>query len=101
MKKTLTEHYGPTRDDILKALGAVSEIEYNKMWRSLDGKTKEINELVQKVHILEKRLEVSEKEHYRTLERLRIATKALKKYESAAGWGREAFLALKEMEGVK
>ena len=47
----------------------------------------EYNELVQKMHILEKKLE--------------IATKALKKYESAAGWGREAFLALKEMEGIK
>ena len=38
----------------------------------------ENNELVQKMHILEKRLEVSEKEHYRTLEQLRIATNALK-----------------------
>ena len=33
--------------------------------------------------------------------KLEIATRALKKYESATGWGREAFLALKEMEGVK
>ena len=39
----------------------------------------EYNELV--LHILEKRLEVSEKEHYRTLEQLRIATKALKELE--------------------
>ena len=49
---------------------------------------------------------VDEKEEYvRKIERLEkkleLATKALKKYESAAGWGREAFLALKEMEGVK
>ena len=34
-------------------------------------------------------------------EKLEIATKALKKYESAAGYGREAFLALKEIEEVK
>ena len=33
--------------------------------------------------------------------KLEIATRALKKYESATGWGREVFLALKEMEGVK
>lgn len=32
---------------------------------------------------LEKHLEVSEKEHYRTLERLRIATKALNKCQEA------------------
>lgn len=32
---------------------------------------------------LEKRLELSEKEHYRTLEQLRIATMALKKYQEA------------------
>ena len=52
--------------------------------------TKQYNELceeIKKNNILEKQLE--------------FAKKALKKYESAAGWGREAFLALKEMEGVK
>ncbi len=48
---------------------------------------KRIDELVSKTEQLEKKLEIS--------------TKALKKYESASGWGREAFLALKEMEGVK
>lgn len=47
----------------------------------------EYNELATKCNQLQKRLA--------------IATKALEKYESVAGWGREAFLALKEMEGAK
>lgn len=61
---------------------------------------------------LEKRLEVSENEHYRTLEQLRIATKALKEYKEdyfiTTYGGRLvnpypgiARKALKEMEGVK
>lgn len=104
MTTIIPKHYSPTRDDILKALGAVSETEYNEMWHSLDEKTKEINELVQKVHILEKRLEVSEKEHYRTLERLRIATKALKEINKNYRFTVAqdvVYKALKEMEGVK
>ena len=40
-------------------------------------------------------------ENMKLKKQLEIATRALKKYESATGWGREAFLALKEMEGVK
>lgn len=62
---------------------------------------------------LEKRLEVSEKEHYRTLEQLRIATKALNGIRDV--WAnnpsqfsfiarianRKAKTALEEMEGVK
>ena len=51
--------------------------------------------------VLEARIYVLEEQVERLQEQLKIATKALKKYESAAGWGREAFLALKEMEGVK
>lgn len=74
MTKTLTEQYSysPTRDDVLDALGAVSETEYNKLWHSLDEKTREINELVQKMHILEKQLA--------------IATKALKQYANRRNW---------------
>lgn len=66
----------------------------------------------EKISQLEKRLEVSEKAHYRTLEQLRIATKALEYYtlEDAyvSCYGNPvnpnpmvARKALKEMEGVK
>lgn len=73
----------------------------------------EYNELVQKMHTLENCLEVSEKAHYRTLEQLRIATKALEVYANTNTWcicnkldcsyvdGSVACIALKEMEGVK
>lgn len=79
----------------------------------------EYNELVQKMHILEERLEVSEKAHYKTLEQLRIATGALRIATNALkiyskddyyseGGGRSvnpypdiARKALKEMEGVE
>jgi len=54
---------------------------------------------------MSERCRVITEEQYRDYLRLKkkldIAVKALKKYEAAAGWGREAFLALKEMEGVK
>lgn len=108
-KTIIPKHYSPTREEILKALGAVSETEYNKMWRSLDEKTKDINELVQKMHTLEERLEVSEKAHYKTLEQLRIATKVLRGICVWASTGncvekavkKVCEKALKEMEGVK
>lgn len=105
-KTILSKQYSPTREEILNALCAVSETEYNKMWHSSDEKTKEINELVQKIHSLEKLLEVSEKAHYKTLEQLRIATKALEKYTEVEtdDWidSKEVSRkALKEMEGVK
>lgn len=57
----------------------------------------EYKQLVSKTDELEKRLEVSEKEHYRTLEQLRIATAALKDMPEMS----RAQRALKEMEGVK
>ena len=66
---------------------------------------------------LEKRLEISEKEHYKTLQQLRIATKALKEYSWGNNWldagcRGQLFLptkrgysiadrAIDEMEGVK
>ena len=62
--------------------------------------TKQYNELceeIKKNNILEKRLEVSEKEHYRTLEQLRIATGALRDMPEMS----RAQRALREMEGVK
>ena len=69
-------------------------------------------ELLIKTEQLEKRLEVSKKEHYRTLEQLRIATKALKRIDPpninfedynnrAISLWEIAYKALKEMEGVK
>lgn len=42
-----------------------------------------------------------ENENMKLRRKLEIATRALKKYESSAGYGREAFLALKEMEALK
>lgn len=65
----------------------------------------EYKQLVSKTDQLEKRLEVSEKEHYRTLEQLRIATGALREYANCkpTEWMScvTADKALKEMEGVK
>ena len=81
----------------------------------------EYRELVSKTEQLEKRLEVSEKEHYRTLEQLRIATGALRETKEKLlhvdlsgldGDNRQKMYdlmfedgvidkALKEMEGVK
>lgn len=82
---------------------------------------KRIDELETKCTQLEKRLEVSEKEHYRTLEQLRIATGALRETKEKLlhvelsgldGDNRQKMYdlmfedgvidkALKEMEGVK
>lgn len=87
---------------------------YNQM-------VKRCNELLEKIDELEKRLEVSEKEHYRTLEQLRIATGALRETKEKLlhielsglnGDNRQKMYdlmfedgvidkALKEMEGVK
>ena len=65
----------------------------------------EYKQLISKTDQLEKRLEVSEKEHYRTLEQLRIATGALREYANCkpTEWMScvTADKALKEMEGVK
>lgn len=66
-----------------------SELSRNLVYEVLVNQ-KEYNELLDKA-----------KEYKRLQKRLAIATKALKEYESADGWGRGAFLALKEMEGVK
>ena len=57
-----------------------------------------------KVVRLEKRLEVSEKAHYKTLEQLRIATKALKDILNDGDdyWDKDkAQEALTKMKGVK
>ena len=87
----------------------------------LDKAKIKIYELVSKTEQLEKRLEVSEKEHYRTLEQLRIATGALRETREKLlhvelsgldGDNRQKMYdlmfedgvidkALKEMEGVK
>lgn len=82
----IKERYQPTYKEVLEALGAVSEIEYNKLLKKTDK--------------LEKRLE--------------IATKALKEYDNKQNWDIRgvAFMkynkgftiarkTLKEMEGVK
>ena len=109
MTKTLTEQWRdgklPNGDYYIKVRGNLTGKEFfvydnciNGKWAyTLDGNViavispvpnyDEYNELATKCNQLQKRLE--------------IATRALKKYESAAGCGREAFLALKEMEGVK
>jgi len=113
--KTLPKQYSPTREEILKVLGAVSEIEYNKMCRGLDEKKKDINELVQKIHILNEQNtknynELCEeiKKSNRLEKQLAIATKALKDIQKhtkelslPSYTGMVCDKALKEIEEVK
>lgn len=126
MTKTLIEQWRegtlPNGDYYIKVRGSLSKKDFFAKDNCIHGKwdyTSDGNiidiieqvpsydkykELVQKVHILEKRLEVSEKEHYRTLERLRIATKALKEINKNYRFTVAqdvVYKALKEMEGVK
>lgn len=66
-------------------------------------------ESVYKIKRLQKNLEVSEKEHYKALQQLSIATKALEEYADPQMWEMDGFCykdgdvarqALKEMEKV-
>lgn len=48
--------------------------------------TNQNTKLLDEIEVLQNRLEVSEKEHYKTLQQLAIATKALREYANEENW---------------
>jgi cell division septum initiation protein DivIVA len=53
--------------------------------------TNQNTKLLDEIEVLQNRLEVSEKEHYKTLQQLAIATKALIEYAGPQIWGMDGF----------
>lgn len=53
--------------------------------------TNQNTKLLDEIEVLQNRLEVSEKEHYKTLQQLAIATKALREYADPQIWEMDGF----------
>ena len=74
-----------------------------KLWKmhTQEELKKFVPDLEGDIELLQNRLEVSEKEHYRTLQQLAIAVKALKKLTRHCDKWEVARKALKDMEEVR